>query len=222
MPSVSEYAPGACGQGLSKKPFDSKFHAFSIPTVALPDGYLLLNGSCSVQAVKSLIRPPLLAAHPLKHNHTAGIRSPSLEDHPRIRSQRILQSLPMRTSMNRLIRIAIVFCVVALPGCTSGTNETRYLRQAQDRVTQDEIRERWGESKNVRPVDTGGSVWVYEKREQQAGNRYTAPGIWCDEYVLTFDQDRILRHWTHRSEFHGGELMPKECITGTPYPKGDR
>jgi hypothetical protein len=117
-------------------------------------------------------------------------------------------------TLNRLV----MFCLLALSACTSGTNETAYLRAAQDRVTQDEIRQRWGEPKKV-ASEGGSTVWAYEKREQQAGNRYTAPGMWCEEYVLKFDREGILRRWSHRSQFHGGELMPRECITGTLHPK---
>ena len=116
--------------------------------------------------------------------------------------------------MKMLSVIVIMFCLVALPACTSGTNDTAYLREAQDRVTQDEIRQRWGEPKKVGSEENGETVWVYEKREQQAGNRYTVPGTWCDEYILIFDRQEILRRWAHRSEFHGGELMPQECVIG--------
>jgi hypothetical protein len=35
----------------------------------------------------------------------------------------------------------------------------------------------------------------------------------CDEYVLTFDSQGILRRWTHASELHGGELMPVSCVS---------
>jgi hypothetical protein len=116
--------------------------------------------------------------------------------------------------MKMLSQIVLMCCSVALFACTSGTNDTAYLRDAQDRVTQDEIRQRWGEPKKVRSAEDGNSEWVYEKREQQAGNRYTVPGMWCDEYVLTFDRQNILRRWTHRSELHGGELMPLDCVSG--------
>jgi hypothetical protein len=41
----------------------------------------------------------------------------------------------------------------------------------------------------------------------------------CDEYVLTFDSQGILRRWTHASELHGGELMPTYCVTGDVRPR---
>lgn len=48
--------------------------------------------------------------------------------------------------------------------------------------------------------------------EQQSGNRFTSPGIWCEQYLLTFDDKAVFQHWRQLSHFHGGELMPKECI----------
>ncbi len=114
--------------------------------------------------------------------------------------------------MTTLTRFVVMFCLVILPACTSGTNDTAYLQEAQDRVTQDEIRQRWGMPKAVTSAESGETAWVYEKREQQPGNRFTAPGMWCDEYVLRFDRERVLRGWNHRSHFHGGELMPKVCV----------
>lgn len=114
--------------------------------------------------------------------------------------------------MTTLSRFVVMFCLVILPACTSGTNDTAYLQEAQDRVTQDEIRQRWGEPKTVTSAESGETAWVYEKREQQPGNRFTAPGMWCGEYVLRFDREGVLRGWNHRSYFHGGELMPQECV----------
>ncbi len=60
----------------------------------------------------------------------------------------------------------------------------------------------------------GDAVWVYQIREQDPGIRWTSTGLWCDEYVLTFDDRSILRRWTHKSQFHGGELMPTFCVPG--------
>jgi len=90
--------------------------------------------------------------------------------------------------------------------------ESTFLRSAQDRATQHEIEQRLGPPALTRSGHGGQSVWVYQVREQQPGNRMTASGMWCDEYVLTFDGQSILRQWTHRSYFHGGELMPAYCV----------
>ncbi len=92
--------------------------------------------------------------------------------------------------------------------------ETAYLRTAQDRATQEEVRQQLGAPILMAATQTGESVWVYQIRTQQPGNRVTAPGTWCDEYVLTFDSQAILRRWTSRSYFHGGEYAPTYCVPG--------
>jgi hypothetical protein len=104
--------------------------------------------------------------------------------------------------------ILTIGCAVFIP------KETRYLESAQDRATQEEVRQQLGAPALTASNEKGEAVWVYRVREEQPGNRWTSAGLWCDEYVLTFDQQAILRQWTHRSEFHGGELMPTYCVTG--------
>ncbi|MGH7387814.1 MAG: hypothetical protein ACREIZ_05025 [Candidatus Methylomirabilales bacterium] len=96
--------------------------------------------------------------------------------------------------------------------------ESTYLRQAQDRANQEEVRARFGPPALIRSASPGESIWVYEIREQQAGSRMTAPGMWCDEYVLTFDGQGTLRRWTHEAHFHGGELMPTSCSSDESKP----
>lgn len=114
--------------------------------------------------------------------------------------------------MTRLLSVACAGLLVANIGCTLVIpEETRYLKLAQDRVTQDEIKQELG-SPLFASARAGETVWVYQIREEQSGSRITAPGVWCDEYVLTFDDKGVLRQWTHKSKFHGGERMPTYCV----------
>jgi hypothetical protein len=117
----------------------------------------------------------------------------------------------------RPFSVLIVVCLAATaPACVSPeSKEAASLTAAQGQASQEEIRRQWGEPTTTRSLEGGQSLWTYEKREQQSGSRYAAPGMWCNEYALTFDVRGILRHWTHRSYFHGGELMPKKCIPET-------
>ena len=98
-------------------------------------------------------------------------------------------------------------CVLFIP------KETRYLQSAEQHATQSEIRAELGAPAVISSNEVGETVWVYRIREEEPGSRWTSSGLWCDEYVLTFDKE-VLRGWTHRSEFHGGELMPSYCVTG--------
>lgn len=91
--------------------------------------------------------------------------------------------------------------------------EATYLRGAQDRATQEEVKARLGPPAAIKADPAGESSWVYQIRQEQSGSRMTAPGMWCDEYVLTFDEQGILRRWTHRSQFNGGDPMPSDCVS---------
>ncbi len=115
--------------------------------------------------------------------------------------------------MKRPGMIVLLTLLVLATGCALFVpTETRYLRSAQDRATQEEVRQRLGQPALIASSRAGETVWVYRVREQEPGNRWTSSGLWCDEYVLTFDQGAVLRSWTHRSHFHGGELMPTYCV----------
>lgn len=94
--------------------------------------------------------------------------------------------------------------------------ETRYLRSVENRATMAEVRGRLGPPTVIVPSPSGETRWVYHVYEIEPGgqNSWYAYGSWCDEYVLTFDGQGVLRRWTHRSEKHGGELMPTYCVTG--------
>ena len=108
-----------------------------------------------------------------------------------------------------LVVVAMLWgCVLVLP------KETRYLHSAQGRASQEEVAQTLGRPLMTTIGPEGDAVWVYQIREEEPGNRWTSTGLWCDEYVLTFDDRSILRRWTHKSEFHGGELMPTYCVPG--------
>ena len=94
------------------------------------------------------------------------------------------------------------------------TKEAAYLDSVKGRGTQAEIRQELGVPHAVRQVEGGETIWVYERLEQQSGNRMTSPGIWCEQYLLTFDDKAVFQRWRQQSHFHGGELMPTTCIPG--------
>jgi hypothetical protein len=124
--------------------------------------------------------------------------------------------------MNRLFRAAWFVVVVAQAGCMLFIDpESRYLKTARDRATQEEVRQRLGAPWWVGKTAAGETLWVYEIREEDPGSRWTSTGMWCDEYVLTFDTQGILRGWSHQSQLHGGELMPMYCVKDgfKPAPK---
>jgi len=109
--------------------------------------------------------------------------------------------------------LSAMTAVVGLTGCAVfEAKEITYLRSAENRATQEEVKQRLGPPALTKTGPAAESILVYQVREQQPGGRYNAPGMWCDEYVLTFDGQAILRQWTHKSYFHGGELQPTFCV----------
>ncbi len=103
------------------------------------------------------------------------------------------------------LMLVMVGCTVFIP------KETRYLEGAQGRATQDEVRQELGPPQFTE-TQAGTTIWVYQVRQQEPGGRTVVTGAWCDEYVLAFDGRAVLQRWTHRSFFHGGEVMPTYCV----------
>ena len=103
--------------------------------------------------------------------------------------------------------------------CTAGCSllipkESRYLKVAQDRATGEEVRKQLGTPLATTAASSSEAIWLYEVLDEQPTYRGTPTGFWCDEYRLSFDTSGVLRRWTHRSFFHGGELRPEPCQAG--------
>jgi hypothetical protein len=116
----------------------------------------------------------------------------------------------MRPVVVMAAAVFLAACSLLLP------EQTRYLRQAQDHATAQEVQAHLGRPKLVTATAAGDPVWVYQIHEVEAGsqNSWSSFGSWCDEYVLTFDRQHVLRAWTHKSQRHGGERMPTYCVPG--------
>jgi hypothetical protein len=116
--------------------------------------------------------------------------------------------------------LTVILVTLAGGGCAVfDADETRFLSHAQDRATQEEIQQRLGPPTLTKTTPSGAPVWVYRIYDWQPGdNRVTAPGTRCDEYTLTFDHERVLRRWTHKTYFHGGEAFPTYCVPDRFYP----
>lgn len=112
--------------------------------------------------------------------------------------------------------LGLILISILITACSYFQNrEAAYLDSAKGWATQAQVREKLGAPKAIQQADGGTTVWVYELREQQSGNRLTAPGTWCERYLVTFDDKAVLQKWRQVSHFHGGELMPQECMPGT-------
>jgi hypothetical protein len=77
--------------------------------------------------------------------------------------------------------------VLSLTACTPWRIE--YLRDAVNQATQDEITIRLGPPQAARELANGETVWRYESYQGD---------LLCLEYILRFDQSKILRQWTRQ------------------------
>ena len=119
--------------------------------------------------------------------------------------------------MNRFLGTVLIGLILLHTGCALiESKEVVYLKSAQDHATQDEVRQQLGTPKFAATSPAGEPILVYQVLTEDPGtqNQWGTPGTWCDEYVLTFDKQGVLRRWTKKTEGHGGELMPKYCVTG--------
>jgi hypothetical protein len=116
--------------------------------------------------------------------------------------------------MRVLIQVAFVGVLVTASACAMfASKQSLYLKSAQDRATQDEVRRHLGAPHSAKSTQSGESVWLYEVRELEPGsqNSWASIGSWCDQYTLKFDKGGVLRDWTHESFLHAGENMPATC-----------
>jgi hypothetical protein len=116
--------------------------------------------------------------------------------------------------MRPLSCLFLVGLLVVASGCSVIIpRETKYLQSAQGQATQEQVRQNLGAPQAMKTSQAGEAIWIYEVREVEAGaqNTWATGGSWCDEYALIFDKNGVLREWTHKSFFHGGENMPFSC-----------
>ena len=73
------------------------------------------------------------------------------------------------------------------------SEETRYLMSARNQATQAGVMEKLGKPIESKETATGDFIWICHVRALQPGNYRTAPGAWCDEYTLVFDNQGTLR-----------------------------
>jgi len=101
--------------------------------------------------------------------------------------------------MKRALGLSMLGLALVLSGCATGkTPQAAYLETAQNYATQDEVKQQLGPPRLTKPLETGGSVWVYESYGWFGGDRNTPGQFWCDQYSLTFDPQAVLRQWNYR------------------------
>jgi len=97
------------------------------------------------------------------------------------------------------VLVAIAALSLLLVSCVPWQWE--YLINATDRVTQDDVKKRFGDPLLAKNLDEGDSIWTYRyevsssfwmRRGDMVG------GQRCIEYLLTFDIEEVLRYWVRQ------------------------
>ncbi len=90
-----------------------------------------------------------------------------------------------------------VFCCIAALWMTAcGIIETGYFKNRVDEATQDIVERRYGPPHRLEQRPEGGSVWTYfDRGSATASYAGTARSTYCRAYVLTFDEQEVLREW---------------------------
>ena len=97
--------------------------------------------------------------------------------------------------MQRWLPVALLFLILS-SGCTRPWR-AEYLEQVTGGANQDEVAQRLGAPTNTHKLNKGGEVWTY----QLCGGSVvgTQSGVvgssGCTYYVLTFDEQGVLRNW---------------------------
>jgi hypothetical protein len=108
---------------------------------------------------------------------------------------------------------SLVFVAFALASCASW--QAKYLREVANQATMREVENHLGRPHSTWVLHTGETLWTYQSGVPSAGHTggvtIVGPG-WvvgrpsdCTEYVLLFDQQKILRVW-----------MGQPCKPGRP------
>jgi len=95
--------------------------------------------------------------------------------------------------------LMIIGALAALAGCVLLEPwQVTYLRTAENRATQQEVKEKLGAPLRVTRSEGDGTEWYYEFFDYDPGDRIH-PGVsWCDQYWLSFDDRALLRRWQHK------------------------
>jgi hypothetical protein len=99
--------------------------------------------------------------------------------------------------------VGLICVALALTSCASW--QARYLKEGVNQATMDEVEKHLGRSHSTWGLRTGETLWTYQSGmpsgTDTAGVTIVGPG-WvigrrsdCTEYVLLFDQQKILRAW---------------------------
>jgi hypothetical protein len=101
----------------------------------------------------------------------------------------------MRWYVDRLVTMLFFpAAIMSAPACSE--YETGYYKGRVNDATQEVVMRRYGTPHDRQEMKDGRTVWTYfDRGSGTSGYTGYARSQYCRAYVLTFDQDGILRDW---------------------------
>ena len=90
--------------------------------------------------------------------------------------------------------ISLLF-VFLIASCGPRLIKDAYLANVVEQESADQVKLQMGPPDEVRKKDDGGEEWRY--REYQPNYPTESPGL-CNEYILQFDKNKVLRDWKRK------------------------
>jgi hypothetical protein len=117
--------------------------------------------------------------------------------------------------------VGLTVAALALTACAAW--RAKYLKEAANHAAMDEVEKHLGRPHSTWDLRTGESLWTYQSGvpsgTDSAGITVVGPG-WvigrrsdCTEYVLLFDQQKILRAWVRQPCKAEGSVNPHPPIS---------
>lgn len=122
-----------------------------------------------------------------------------------------LTSRDMVLYINRVATI-VVLAVPAIGFLACSEFETGYYQGRVNEATQEVVAGRYGVPHDRREISGGRTVWTYfDRGSGTSGYTGYAQSRYCRAYVLTFDEQGVLRDW--QQEDCSGRTLPPSALS---------
>jgi hypothetical protein len=96
--------------------------------------------------------------------------------------------------MRTLQQLVLICAVGAVSACSEF--ETQYFKDRVHEATTERVAKRYGPPHKIEQREGHQTVWTYfDRGSASSGYAGTARSSFCRAYVLTFDQEGVLRDW---------------------------
>lgn len=97
--------------------------------------------------------------------------------------------------IKRRISLLFIISIILLVSCGPRLIKDAYLANVVEQADADQVTLQMGPPNEVKKRSDGGEEWRY--RDYQPTYPTKEPGL-CSEYILRFDQNKVLRDWKRK------------------------